>query len=102
MNPEDSKRRFILRRVTIHLQLKQPIKLVSFGLRLRRQDVGLLQREHRQFIKSLGTSLIGHANQDLVDPVPPVFVEQTYWDHYSVASRAHHQWYANHTRNHTN
>ena len=46
----------------------------------------------------------GHARAALsVDPVPPVFVEQTYWDHYSVASRArHHLWCANHTRNHTN
>ena len=33
----------------------------------------------------------GHARAALlVDPVPPVFAEQTYWDHYSVASRAGH------------
>ena len=42
----------------------------------------------------------GHVRAALsVDPVPPVFVEQTYWDHYSVASRArNHQWSTNHTK----
>ena len=44
----------------------------------------------------------GRTPGSVVTLVTPVFVEQTYWEHYSVASRArHHLWCANHTRNHT-